>query len=755
MAYNVEQLQDLQDKIGSEPVMPNSLSRYNAFEGLKRQAKGMPQRISQRRNTFQPRTMQEGGQPDMLDDAQNIASKGRYGDTMLMHVNPEEVRGLSSLGPITKNPETGLPEAFIFAAPLAAAGLAAGTAATATAGAGIMAGLSGMWAALGPIGQGMLIGGGMGGLRSLFMGGGNLLKDMLLGAAFGGVTGGISHLIGAPGAVAPGATEAIEGTKLVAAGPPAGGYIPGAPSAWGAQGQFAFSPAASQVATLPTPTLDAFRNVPGYPDMLSDIPIGKPPTITRPPALPGGVIQTAGTPNYLPGTTWSDQPVATTTGISPKTWAEAEKYYPSKDWPQGFVEDAFRGPSPTVLQKAGEAGMKAATAPEPWSLTDWWGRRTTPERIGLGLGATTLGLSALEGAPAQAQIPGLTTPAAIPVLDPFRKRTPIGGRGVEFYERTIGEGRTPEEARYFEEEEIDKEDVNVAKEGGIVSLQRGGIAFGPTHAGAQPAPPGYTYVPGHPMMPPQLKKTSEVGGVYVTGTGYGASPTGATLLKGATMGEAGRVNVPDWERAGDTGAAAAAADAITPSSEFPASTPFQSNISSFNIEDALARITGQDQVPQVPVVLPEQVAAPVPTDTGTPSALGDLLSRFQQTAQVDPIAGLVAPAVGVNQGGTLGLAHGGVFEGRVQGQGDGMADQVAFNVVPQTPQDIPNTPDMALLSSDEYVVPADVVSMLGNGSSTAGAQALDQFNTLMRRKAFGTNRQQRELNAGRELSSLV
>jgi hypothetical protein len=84
-----------------------------------------------------------------------------------------------------------------------------------------------------------------------------------------------------------------------------------------------------------------------------------------------------------------------------------------------------------------------------------------------------------------------------------------------------------------------------------------------------------------------------------------------------------------------------------------------------------------------------------------------------------------------------------------------MADQVAFNVVPQTPADAPKTPDMALLSSDEYVVPADVVSMLGNGSSNAGAKALDKFNTLMRHKAYGTNKQQREINARKELSSLA
>ena len=34
-----------------------------------------------------------------------------------------------------------------------------------------------------------------------------------------------------------------------------------------------------------------------------------------------------------------------------------------------------------------------------------------------------------------------------------------------------------------------------------------------------------------------------------------------------------------------------------------------------------------------------------------------------------------------------------------------MSDQIPFRVVPQTPQDIPNTPDMAVLSTDEYVFP--------------------------------------------------
>ena len=43
----------------------------------------------------------------------------------------------------------------------------------------------------------------------------------------------------------------------------------------------------------------------------------------------------------------------------------------------------------------------------------------------------------------------------------------------------------------------------------------------------------------------------------------------------------------------------------------------------------------------------------------------------------------------------------------------------------------------ALLSRDEYVLPADVVSALGNGSSNAGADKLDDFLTNVRKKVYG------------------
>ena len=51
-----------------------------------------------------------------------MATHGRYGDTMLVHMNPAEVEGIASLvpgGKLTINPVTGQPEAFLqFLAPL-------------------------------------------------------------------------------------------------------------------------------------------------------------------------------------------------------------------------------------------------------------------------------------------------------------------------------------------------------------------------------------------------------------------------------------------------------------------------------------------------------------------------------------------------------------------------------------------------------------------------------------------------------------
>ena len=61
-------------------------------------------------------------QPQLQGVADLLANQGRYGDSMLVHMNPVEVQGLASMSPtgsLTINPETGQPEAFLpFLAPL-------------------------------------------------------------------------------------------------------------------------------------------------------------------------------------------------------------------------------------------------------------------------------------------------------------------------------------------------------------------------------------------------------------------------------------------------------------------------------------------------------------------------------------------------------------------------------------------------------------------------------------------------------------
>lgn len=91
-------------------------------------------------------------QRPMQGMANQLATQGRYGDSMMVHMNPVEVAGLASLSPtgsLTRNPMTGQPEAFLpFLAPLL--GSVAGTSLL---GAGTTLGLSNALA--GAIGSGI------------------------------------------------------------------------------------------------------------------------------------------------------------------------------------------------------------------------------------------------------------------------------------------------------------------------------------------------------------------------------------------------------------------------------------------------------------------------------------------------------------------------------------------------------------------------------------------------------------------------
>jgi hypothetical protein len=96
-------------------------------------------------------------QPPMQGMANQMAQHGRYGDSMLVHMNPIEVQGLASLSPtgsLTVNPVTGQPEAFLpFLAPLLGSLAGSSLLAGSTLGGLLGTGLSS--AAAGAIGSGL------------------------------------------------------------------------------------------------------------------------------------------------------------------------------------------------------------------------------------------------------------------------------------------------------------------------------------------------------------------------------------------------------------------------------------------------------------------------------------------------------------------------------------------------------------------------------------------------------------------------
>jgi hypothetical protein len=113
--------------------------------------------------------------------------------------------------------------------------------------------------------------------------------------------------------------------------------------------------------------------------------------------------------------------------------------------------------------------------------------------------------------------------------------------------------------------------------------------------------------------------------------------------------------------------------------------------------------------------------------------------RAQGQAMLDPR--FVAAA----KGGLMSLAHGGVTSlgsysdgGRLlKGPGDGMSDNIPASISNKQP---------ARLADGEFVVPADVVSHLGNGSTEAGANVLYKMMEQVRKARTGNPKQGKQIN---------
>jgi hypothetical protein len=87
----------------------------------------------------------------------------------------------------------------------------------------------------------------------------------------------------------------------------------------------------------------------------------------------------------------------------------------------------------------------------------------------------------------------------------------------------------------------------------------------------------------------------------------------------------------------------------------------------------------------------------------------------------------------------MGLAAGGKARPArfLAGGTDGMADKIQTSIDGKQP---------ARLSHGEFVIPADVVSHLGNGNSDAGAKVLYDMMAKVRKARTGNSKQGKQIN---------
>ena len=126
---------------------------------------------------------------------------------------------------------------------------------------------------------------------------------------------------------------------------------------------------------------------------------------------------------------------------------------------------------------------------------------------------------------------------------------------------------------------------------------------------------------------------------------------------------------------------------------------------------------------------PDAVDTAVPQTMAASSANGTPASGV---ANLLPVPQYMA------DGGIVGLKEGMYLEGAT----DGMADEVPASV---------DNVEPAALSDGEYVIPADVVSHLGNGNSDAGAKVLDKFLLRIRKERTGNSKQGKQIDPNKLL----
>ena len=161
--------------------------------------------------------------------------------------------------------------------------------------------------------------------------------------------------------------------------------------------------------------------------------------------------------------------------------------------------------------------------------------------------------------------------------------------------------------------------------------------------------------------------------------------------------------------------------------------------------DAQGNILGQDTSSPLSTLADSLLGNDKEGITTPMQAAGGGLMSIQPTIgnqyNADPTSSVQMFAYG-------GMAHGGISSlgsysdgGRMlKGPGDGMSDDIPASIAGSQP---------ARLANEEFVIPADVVSHLGNGSSEAGAKVLYAMMERVRKARTGNPKQGKQIHAAK------
>jgi len=648
-----------------------------------------------------------------------MAMRGRMGDTELVHMSKPEIKGLASLGELTINPDTGLPEAFKLKSILpTVAGIGA---AFATGGTSLLipALATGLTSAVvnKDIGRGLFDG-------LLSYAGGSIMKGLTAGTPVDPTKPAIEAATGSIGQITPAqaATQAsqnfgaalqqpaqgslmynlptqgpLTASQMAAAGPggfavpsmpTVGAYTPPASPFVYAQDvpassfQKTFGLASDKVAGEAATGLEALNAGVGDISQLTGLEKAKFIGMRAAPGIAGAALESAMTPEYsqpelLSGTVSTPRTPRTLTRTplrsTPVTEEEALAAalgtgpglrfsdYTTRYANQGGLVGFATGGGIPAIKEAGDP----SNDPQANVGTGVVGNVNVTDPVDIGLGAfnpspLSLGLGLVGLAMG---VPGLGLAASM-------MGTPTVNVNALGQTQVSGVGNQ-----------------SVDSFGNVVGTTQADIAS----MSAAPATPGVT---------PGLQDPMGVFGDFTSsGDGVGEPGTG-------------------------TGPGEAATAAAESGQDGPGGHMSQGGF--------LAALAKGEQVPGALGSLPPHVARGLMENP----EIGRDITAFMNLVNSQPS--------------TKDLMGGGrpYFEGMVPGDAHGMKDNVAFKVQG-------GNIDTAMLSPGEYVVPADVVAMLGNGNGDSGAKELDAFAKGVRQKAFGTEKQQKQINAPKELGQLA